>query len=299
MAAPRTVRSSLTILLCSAALAGCGASDPAPTVQGASAPPPPAEIVVVNHGLDQAPQDESTVLSPAALKADETTVVVENPPLQEGVPEPLVTDVTQTKTTVVETASAVEADRIAQLEKEVAALRADYNAMMPAFNGLITTNERIKTLLDQLEQKAGVAPAAQPAEAAPAKKASEPTASVTPAPSSGATVVSGMRIGEHGDKTRLVLDVTGATEYKTDINAAEKKLLITLPGAGWAGKESVSGLKSPLVSGWTAAAGAAGGVVVTVSLKSEARVVSHERLKAEGSSPARIVLDIAADKPAS
>lgn len=294
MAAPQTVRTTLALLLCSAALAGCGSSEPSPVVQGSSAPPPPSEIVVVNHGLDVTHQDESKILAPAELKADETTLVVENPPLQEGVPQPLVSE-----TVVVETAApGAEASRLAQLEKEVAALRADYNSMMPAFNGLITTNERIKTLLDQLEQKAGVAPAAanKPAEAAPAAPAAEPQASANPAPASGASVISGMRIGEHGDKTRLVLDATAATEYKTDVT--DKTLTITLPGAGWTGKESVSGLKSPLVSGWTASAGAAGGVVITVSLKSAAKVVATEQLKAEGKATPRIVIDLAADKAA-
>lgn len=303
MAAPRTARTTLALLLCSAALAGCGASDTTTVAQGSSAPPPPSEIVVVNHGLDTAPQDESKIIAPAGLKEDETTLVVESPPLQEGVPQPLVSE-----TVVVETAAApaTEASRLAQLEKEVAALRADYNSMMPAFNGLITTNERIKTLLDQLEQKAGVAPAAvapapaaaaKPAEAAPVKAAPEPQAAATPAPTTGAVIVSGMRIGEHGDKTRLVLDASAGTEYKTDIS--DKILTITVPGVGWTGKDGVSGLKSPLVSGWTASAGAAGGVVLTVSLKATAKVVATEVLKGEGKAPTRIVIDIAAEKPAS
>lgn len=306
MAAPRTARTTLALLLCSAALAGCGSSEPSPVVQGSAAPPPPGEIVVVNHGLDHPPpQDEAAILAPAELKADETTVVVESPPLQEGVPAPLVSETT----TVVETTTVAESSRLAQLEKEVAALRADYNAMMPAFNGLITTNERIKTLLDQLEQKAGGAPAApvaateKPAEMPPAAVVSptkaEPQAAATPAPTGDAVIVSGMRIGEHGDKTRLVLDATAAAEYKTEIINGEKKLLIAVPHVGWTGKDGVSGLKSPLVSGWSAMPGSTGGVVLTVALKTAVKVVGSEVLKADGNTPARIVIDIAADKPAS
>lgn len=300
MAAPFPARTTLALLLSTVALAACGSSEPSTVSQGTIAPPPPGEIVVVNHGLDHPPpQDESTVLAPASLKADETTIVIDNPPLQEGVPEPLTTQTT----TVVETVSTTgESSRLAQLEKEVAALRADYNAMMPAFNGLITTNERIKTLLDQLEQKAGVspAPAAAPAAVAPAAKtAPAPQAAATPAPTTGAAIISGMRIGEHGEKTRLVLDASAVTEYKTDVNNAEKTLVISLPAAGWSGKETVAGLKSPLVSGWTASSGPSGGTLVTISLKSAAKVVATEHLKAEGGASPRIVIDIAADKAAS
>lgn len=304
MAAPFTTRTTLALLLSTVALAACGSSEPSTVTQGSIAPPPPGEIVVVNHGLDHPPpQDESTVLAPAGLKADETTIAIQSPPLQEGVPEPLTTQAT----TVVETVSVTgESSRLAQLEKEVAALRADYNAMMPAFNGLITTNERIKTLLDQLEQKAGVSPAPAPAAATPAavpasavKAAPQPQAAATPAPTTGAAIISGMRIGEHGEKTRLVLDASAVTEYKTDVNNADKTLVISLPAAGWSGKETVAGLKSPLVSGWTASSGPSGGTLVTISLKSAAKVVATEHLKAEGGASPRIVIDIAADKAAS
>lgn len=297
MAASPMMRRSFALLLCSAALTGCSGPSDAPAGT-ASAPPPPGQIVVVNHGLDAPPpQDESTVLAPAALKPDET-LVVESPPLQEGVPQPL------TPAVATPTGDA-EADRIALLEKEVAALRADYNAMMPAFNGLITTNERIKNLLDQLEQKAGVAPAPAKAETIPAPQvspaatAAEKPQAAAPAPASGTVTATGLRVGEHGDKTRLVLDVSALTDYKTATDNDKDTLIITLPGAAWSGKAAADGIKSKLVSGWTAQAAPDGGTQVAIRLKKDVKIVASERLKAEGTGTARLVFDLAADKPAS
>ncbi len=307
MADTRTLRQSAALLLCTVSLAACSGGSDTPS-SSASAPPPPGEFVVVNHGLD-VPQDESTVLAPSELKPDEKLAVAVPSATTGNAPQPLVADAAPA-------APAAEADRIAQLEKEVAALRADYNSMMPAFNGLITTNERIQALLDQLEQKAGVAPsAAQPAEAkaapapanaaapaaaTPAPEAKAPVTPANPPPADGAAVISGLRLGEHGDKTRLVFDASATTEYQTDINNAEKTLVVTLPAAGWTGKPAVDGLKSPMVAGWTAQATPDGkGTVVAVRLKKDAKIVGHERLKAEGKSTPRIVVDVAADKPAS
>jgi hypothetical protein len=287
------VKKSVTMLLCSVALAGCsGGSDTPPSAQG-NVPPP--DIVVVNHGLpatQAAATDETKVMAPSELKPDETTMVVETPPLQEGIPQPLEEETAapveiQTPATPA-MVDGTEAGRIALLEKEVAALRADYNAMMPAFNGLITTNERIQKLLMDLEKQAGMK-----GQETQAQAVSDP---VTVAPASGGPVVSGLRMGEHGDKTRLVLDVSSVTAYATDINDAEKQLVITLPEAGWAGKGGAQGLRSPLVDSWMVKPGEKGGSIVTVMLKKAAKITGTERLKApaEGGS-ARIVIDIAAN----
>lgn len=298
------MRKSVVLLLCSVSLVSCS-SGPENATSAPNTPPPPGEIVVVNHGLNAPPpQDESTVMAPAALKPDETALPPQTAAVTVGAPQPL-TDVAATPVT--------EAGRIAQLEKEVAALRADYNAMMPAFNGLITTNERIQSLLDQLEQKAGMTPAEKPAAAsvpapssAPAPEAGTITvpapeaAAPAAAPEAGAAIIGGLRVGEHGDKTRLVFDASAITDYNTDVRNGEKLLLITLPKAGWAGKASADKLKSPLIAGWTTQATPDGlGTVVAVRLKKDVKIVATERLKAEGKTAARIVLDLAADKAAS
>lgn len=286
---PADFKKTLTMLLCSAALAGCSGSGE-PSSSQAGAPPPPADIVVVNHGLPSAegavPQDESAVLAPTALKADETTMAVA-PPLQEGVPAPLEPQAEPITEIIIADQNAPEADRIAALEKEVMALRADYNAMMPAFNGLITTNQRIQALLSELEKQSGVKSSA--AQAAPPKQAS-----AIEAPKGGASV-SDLRLGEHGDKTRLVLDISLLTAYDAKINEGQTTLVVTLPATGWSGKTSAAALRSPLIAGWSVQADEKGGSILEVELKKPAKILSTEGLKAtEEGKPARIVIDVAA-----
>lgn len=125
--------------------------------------------------------------------------------------------------------------------------------------------------------------------------ATEPKTAAAQAPSSGGdNAVTGVRIGEHGTKTRLVFDLDGKTKpaFKYDLDNGERVLLVEMPSSAWTGKSSGKP-KSPLVEGWTASAGADGGSSVAIQLKKDARVLSTEFLKAEGSDPARLVVDIA------
>ncbi len=112
--------------------------------------------------------------------------------------------------------------------------------------------------------------------------------------SGGENAVTGVRIGEHGTKTRLVFDLDGKTKpaFKYDLDNGEHLLLVEMPSSAWTGKSSGTP-KSPLVAGWTASAGTSGGSSVAIQLKKDARVLSTEFLKAEGKDPARLVVDIA------
>lgn len=130
---------------------------------------------------------------------------------------------------------------------------------------------------------APVAPApamAQPAAAAPA-------AAAIP----GAVAVTALRLGEHKDKTRLVMDVTGASSYSYDLDNTEHLLVIDLPGTGWKGAMSQT-LKSPLVDSYTVSAIDGGGSRVVIQLKRNAQVAYEAALKPDGGSGHRIVLDI-------
>lgn len=126
-----------------------------------------------------------------------------------------------------------------------------------------------------------------------------PTAVTVPtAPSSGpAGSVIGVRIGEHASKTRVVMDLTGKTkpEFKYDLDNGEKLLVVDMPSLGWTGAATGKGGKAaPLVAGWNAQKGAAGGSTVAIQLKKNARILSTQFLPPEGKDPARLVMDIAA-----
>jgi len=250
-------------------------------------------------------------------------------------------------TTVATTTTTMPGDsvetRIAKLEQTVGSLRSDYNRIMPAFASLNTTNERIQTLLDEIEKETGKRPAApaastsaepvsqnqaslatppmanemaEPAKATVTKTAAaaKPATTVaTPAPeakavaakaedaapkvapAAGGNMVTSVRIGEHGSKTRLVMDLTAKTkpDFKYDLDNAEKLLLVDLPSSGWGGAESGKPANSPLIESWSVQKGANGGSALAIQLKKGARILSTEFLKAEGKDPARLVMDIA------
>ena len=124
--------------------------------------------------------------------------------------------------------------------------------------------------------------------------ATETTMAAQAPASGGSNAVTGVRIGEHGSKTRLVFDLDGKTKpaFKYDLDNGEHLLLVEMPSSSWTGKSSGKP-QSPLVAGWTASAGADGGSTVAIQLKKDARVLSTEFLKAEGKDPARLVVDIA------
>lgn len=320
MPASKTTRSLLTTLSVSViALAACSSSSSAPSAKTAA---PMSPITEMDTAMDQpAPQplplSQSDTLTPVmatnAMPAETTTVV--------------------TTTTAPVVAGSME-ERIARLEQSVGSLREDYARIMPAFASLNTTNERISMLLDQIESETGkrpampqetasapvVAPTAKPVTAAalapaattttttvattqtttqpPAAPVAAPAAaSAEPAAGTGPDgAVTGVRIGEHGNKTRLVFDLSSKSkpDFKYDLDNGEKILLVDMPESGWQGATSGKSSVSPLVSGWTAQKGANGGSSVAIQLKADARVLSTEFLKAEGSDPARLVMDIAA-----
>ena len=313
---PRTASfRSLFLSMSVLALASCSGDGNAPSPK-TPAPMPP----VTNIDTSPQPLAASDTLTPVMLQAaPETTTTVTAP------------------SAAVTGGLSVE-DRIAKLEQTVGSLRSDYDRIMPAFASLNTTNERIQTLLDEIEQDTGRRPAAATAEPDPAPVAVSETTTVTttttPAPMATPPItteakaatktvttetvktevakvaepaqpeitlpsgsVSGVRIGEHGSKTRLVIDLTGKTkpDFKYDLDNAEKLLLVDLPTMGWAGNQSgKGGVAAPLVEGWNVQKGVNGGSTLAIQLKKNARILSTQFLPPEGKDPARLVMDIAA-----
>jgi hypothetical protein len=272
-------------------------------------------------------------------------------------------------------ASGSTEERLARLEQSVSALQSDYQRIMPAFASLNATNERIQTLLGEIEKEKGlhvataakasaapaavtttvtttetpagalkvveketvpatgvIPPAGSVSRAEPVKTVTDATTTVTTtsvvanegapplssiqsqptaeearaeaarqtqaaAPVPAASLensVTGVRIGEHGSKTRLVFDLKGKAKpaFKYDLDNAEKLLLVDMAATGWTGG-TAGRPKSPLIDSWTVTESMTGGSSVAIQLKKSARVISTQFLGAEGKDPARLVVDIA------
>lgn len=183
------------------------------------------------------------------------------------------------------------AARMNKLENDVAVIKNDVSQLAMTYNGLMTTNERIDALLTRLEGKP-VITSVPVVEKAPA---TAPKPAVAPKPTSllpSTPTIMGVRLGEHPDRTRLVIDSSTQLKPQTDLDNAERILLITLGKNSWDAKRVVSGLSSPLVAGWSVDE-ANGNQILAVQLKKPVKILATSALKPDGGKPARVVIDLA------
>ena len=152
------------------------------------------------------------------------------------------------------------------------------------------------------ESPAPAAPAITPPNA-PERMAQSPPATAPPAaapppapPPDQSTVAGlrglGLRLGEHDDKTRIVIDLSGPVTYRHDLDNGEKILVIELDKANWAGPASQT-LSSPLIQSYsTQPMENGGGTRLIISLKQATAVTSESLLGPEGASGWRLLLDL-------
>jgi len=105
--------------------------------------------------------------------------------------------------------------------------------------------------------------------------------------------VRALRTGEHPGKTRLVLDLTGESKYRADIDNEENLLLIELSDAGWSAA-SQKLMNHPLIKGYSTQAAPNGGTILALELKKPVKILGSSALKPNAQYGNRIYLDIAA-----
>lgn len=147
------------------------------------------------------------------------------------------------------------------------------------------------------ESPAPAAPVTAPQNAPERMAQSPPATAPPPAPPPDQNAVAGLRglglrLGEHDDKTRLVIDLSGSVTYRHDLDNGEKILVIELDKANWAGPVSQT-LSSPLLQSYsTQPMENGGGTRVIISLKQATEVTSESLLGPEGASGWRLLLDL-------
>jgi len=219
--------------------------------------------------------------------------------------------------------------RLVRIEREVNNLRDDFDKLLPPLSNLIVSDNQ----LDKTIQEISARPAHKPpvpeearvfndtgttsealldstrkTQAAPLRPLGSASAQPAPAPApvaraaapsqpasggGGATVVRAVRTGEHPGKTRLVLDLTGASKYRADIDNDENLLLIELSDAGWSAAEQKL-MNHPLIKGYTTQASGNGGTILALELKKPAKILGSAALKPNAQYGNRIYLDLAA-----
>ncbi len=125
-------------------------------------------------------------------------------------------------------------ERFARLEDAVQTLRDDLDVYAPAME------ERVEVLEEGMREVA-----------ARQQKIAEKTAVLVKEANKPVGDIKAVRIGDHMDKTRIVLDVTAQTEATSSLAKDGRQLVIDLPRLNWnAPKPEWKADGGALVSGW-------------------------------------------------
>jgi hypothetical protein len=191
--------------------------------------------------------------------------------------------------------------RVANLERDISQIRNDLSQLAMNYNGVMVTNERIDALIAHMEEQQRAAPMPvvekiEPVQPVKDKTESASAARAAPKPvikpvATTALTVKGVRIGEHTDMTRLVIDWTGLGAVKADLDNSEKLLLVTLSDTEWDAKKIVSGLSSPLVSGWSVDENG-NRKILAIRLKKPVTLKSLDKIAPARDQSARVVIDL-------
>lgn len=131
---------------------------------------------------------------------------------------------------------------------------------------------------------------------APPAPAPVPSPDPTTAQTVGGVSVLDIRIGEHPDKTRIVLDASASAVYTKALDNAGRVLVIEFTGANWKAAAEKSFTDSPLLGSYKTESLIGGtGVRLILQLKAPVITLFEGRLSAESGLGERIVIDLAAE----
>lgn len=215
--------------------------------------------------------------------------------------------------------------RLASLEQSVADLRAEFNAVLPAIHELVEAGRADRIAVasgtptgapEALTSSASAQPVSTPVfappaappvktpvhetEAPPASAAAQPVKPpatalpVSTSASAASAQVTGVRVGIHPDRTRIVLDLSGPGTFQTDLDNTERLLLVDLPQTGWSASDSQTGAGKSLVIAWSSQSAHEGkGATAIFQLSGPAKILTSSALRPDGKAGHRIVIDLA------
>ncbi len=200
-------------------------------------------------------------------------------------------------------------ERVDRLERVLSAMNKDMKILAPAVQDLTSDSRRAPM---PLSYESGVDAQGQPVSLnalAPSQAGGSP---LPHAPSAGAqahvqkgaqptahasgqsAVVTGIRVGQHPDKVRLVFDVTKKTSFEVDLDNDENILVVELPNALWKTQvrhESFGRL--PVVKSYKVNAFNQGqGNIFVLQLKAPTSILMKTKLPALSGNGERIVIDL-------
>ena len=113
-----------------------------------------------------------------------------------------------------------------------------------------------------------------------------------PAATNGAVTATGIRVGAHPDRVRLVIDVSADTPFTVDLDNAENLLIIELPQAAWGAplQEQFSGI--PLMKSYKVDSVNNTGSLVVVQLDKATTILSQSKMPSANGDKQRVVIDL-------
>lgn len=224
--------------------------------------------------------------------------------------------------------------RIAELEQEVASLRNDMSMMMPALTKLADIPASVESATDTLNNiqpaaghveggeiprvhrnflqgdefgdnaEMAVAAPQEPPSAAQGMIPGVPVA-VPDTPVGGAAAytppdihvaaVKNVRFGNHENgRSRMVIDVSAASDFAFDIDNKEKLMVIEIPGTVWDAGPLTRHLQDhPLVQSMASSPDGRGGTRVVLQLKAPVKILWSQAIPPAGGQGDRLVFDMA------
>lgn len=139
------------------------------------------------------------------------------------------------------------------------------------------------------------APASKASKAIPMKPILDEKPKVKPAskaePSKKTAAVTGVRVGNDADKTRLVLDTVTKTSFTYDLDNTEKILIVDLSAPDFTAPMTAEFAKSPLIAAYTAQKNNDQYRLV-LQLRTPVKVAGAQNLNPNGDKGDRIVIDL-------
>ena len=110
----------------------------------------------------------------------------------------------------------------------------------------------------------------------------------------GPTRVTGLRVGTHKNKVRIVMDVSRKTLYTADLDNAENLLIVELPDSGWSASQTKNFGSNPVLKSYSVDPYNDGkGHIVALELKSGSSILKQSQIPALSGGGTRIFIDLA------
>lgn len=108
----------------------------------------------------------------------------------------------------------------------------------------------------------------------------------------GTAKVTDFRVGQHGDKARLVFETTDKVSYNYDLDNAEGLMIVTLSGARWDYASEQAFANHAFLSSYKAIEGKTGETSVIFQLKNPAKVEWVQSLEPVAGKGYRLIMDL-------